>query len=272
MGIVRTSLASRSAVMLVVLVILAAASPLLATDVLAQGNCIYPDDLDAAGNRCGARSALSRPGGYEPVPRIWMPQQRQPDEMVLSHPGMDLGPTASEVPQFHGSEDLSLALAMAGGEPLVERGRSYDFPSTFQVGDLACLAGIRESIWRGVNDFQGLVVQASTEGVGDKLLGAVSVTRFRVGSREVLLVGYQRELVGYRDGIAGIVNDLWGHGKTADVGFFEGLFSEADETQTIGYYWVEAGKEVLVACIARKDQIGMAMIRWNEMVSSMQVR
>lgn len=31
------------------------------------GNCLYPDDLDAAGRRCGARSAYSRPGGYEPT-------------------------------------------------------------------------------------------------------------------------------------------------------------------------------------------------------------
>ncbi len=29
------------------------------------GNCPTPDSLDAAGNRCGARSAASRPGGYD---------------------------------------------------------------------------------------------------------------------------------------------------------------------------------------------------------------
>lgn len=29
------------------------------------GNCPTPDSLDAAGHRCGARSAASRPGGYD---------------------------------------------------------------------------------------------------------------------------------------------------------------------------------------------------------------
>jgi predicted secreted protein len=28
------------------------------------GNCPTPESLDAAGHRCGARSAASRPGGY----------------------------------------------------------------------------------------------------------------------------------------------------------------------------------------------------------------
>lgn len=44
-----------------------AAYPMAPSSGAYTGNCLYPDDLDTAGRRCGARSAYSRPGGYEPT-------------------------------------------------------------------------------------------------------------------------------------------------------------------------------------------------------------
>lgn len=43
----------------------AAASPSYSSSRVYTGNCPTPDSLDAAGRRCGARSAASRAGGYD---------------------------------------------------------------------------------------------------------------------------------------------------------------------------------------------------------------
>jgi len=45
----------------------------------AAGRCNYPDDLDAAGHRCGGRAASERPGGYEPPAQN--PQSSSPERL-----------------------------------------------------------------------------------------------------------------------------------------------------------------------------------------------
>jgi hypothetical protein len=45
-----------------------AALPVATEELLIfAGNCDCPDDTDAAGRRCGKRSAWSKPGGAQPI-------------------------------------------------------------------------------------------------------------------------------------------------------------------------------------------------------------
>lgn len=49
------------------------------------GNCPTPDSLDSAGRRCGARSAASRPGGYDGYSASTMPSYSSGSTYVRGH-------------------------------------------------------------------------------------------------------------------------------------------------------------------------------------------